>query len=135
MNELTSYYYYRAQTKAGAVIEGTGVKADRYGLSLFSAGRWHRIEPGTLGRCTGVKDSKGALVYEGDRVRMLEGSTEVLGRIRYGKHRDNYLKKLTVGFYVEVDPLQRRVFFWRDCALAWLDPASLEVIPDRGGRT
>ena len=70
------------------------------------SGKWE-VDPGSLGRCTGMTDIHGgARIYEGDRVRSVLDRAKVF-TIRFGHHRSwcelDRGWETNLGFYAEKD--------------------------------
>lgn len=93
---------YRARRPGGKWVTGTGVKRNTRGLMLYreTTGAWVKIEPETLGRCTGRKDKRGTLIFEGDLVQTRDGAGTVNWRVCFGPTVWAN-GQTTVGFYLE----------------------------------
>lgn len=105
---------YRARRPGGKWVTGTGVKRSTRGLMLYreTTGAWVKIEPETLGRCTGRKDKRGTLIFEGDVVQTTEGARTVKWRVGFGATTWNN-GQTTVGFFLEnIGSEFERHFFW-----------------------
>ena len=107
-------YRARRQGRRMEWVSGTGVKFTPRGAFLYrnSSGGWIKIDPATLGRCTGRRDRKGVLIWEGDLIRSNEGTGPVNWLVCYGAK--TFLNgKTHVGFSLEhVGSMFERRYSW-----------------------
>lgn len=80
-----------------------GIDGDLH-IIVDATGQYNRIEPETLGQCTGYLDTLGRLVYEGDIISNAKGTTfEVEYNAEDGAFIGQRTKNMTYAYLHEID--------------------------------